>query len=331
MVDIDGTQQNIFLITQWFLGLLSATTNIILIFAFILMNKKPLFTLELIFYLTIASLITNVSKLMLFIRKEDQGDHNNFNKLQCEVQAFLMILSEFSLVILANFITIHLYISVKYYYKEDVNDTLKGKCRSFIYIIGYGIPILLATFSQIFQQSGESGYWCWIKSEAQILTLVYYAFIWAFNISNFFFGYSAVHLNENLRISDTENKMDYIKKIARYTILCFLYWIPATIDRVCYYFTKQRYSILLWLHMIFFQMQGFMFGLLFFINNIEKTKVVVANLYKESVLKLKEMCCCCCATNKNDNSSANLLNKSDIYISDESNQSNIKENSYKVN
>jgi len=139
MDDIDGTQQNIFLITQWFLGLLSATTNIILIFAFILMNKKPLFTLELIFYLTIASLITNVSKLMLFIRKEDQGDHHNFNKLQCEVQAFLMILSEFSLVILANFITIHLYISVKYYYKEDVNDTLKGKCRSFIYIIGYGI------------------------------------------------------------------------------------------------------------------------------------------------------------------------------------------------
>ena len=274
-------------ILQYLLGSISVLFNSIIIFSFIFSRNKQLYTFELIFYLCISSLINNIGTFIIMIVPGE-----SYNSTLCRIQAFLLITSEMSVIIFATIISIHCYISIKNYYLIDHIEKRRKLTRFIIVITGFGIPLTISTFFQLFDIVGVSDIWCLINNEYVVAEIIYLTFIWIFLIVSTIFA--CMSFNENqVNLRDGLNKENYVKMLYLYPIICYITWVVTTINRISFYINDKEWNnIIVIIDIIVFQLQGCGYGVTFLYTNKVKAKEAAYNIIRTK--------CACCFKGVND-------------------------------
>ena len=113
---------------------------------------------------------------------------------------------------------------------------------------------------------GQAEIWCWIDSEFKAYQLAYYIVTWIIVILNTIFVVLLIWNLKQLNCNDEMIKR-YINKLKLYPIIQIVSLIPATINRIMYYF----YDIknIFWmavLQIIFDSLTGLIFSIVYGFN-----------------------------------------------------------------
>jgi len=287
-------------VLTYLFGSISCFMSLIILIIFIISRNK-LFEFELIFYLTLSSMISNISYFINFVESED-----NMNQSLCKVQSFLQISSETSIIIFATFISIFCYISIKNYYLIDYIETKIKTARIIVLLLGFGIPIVATIFLEIFNVVGVTEIWCWLDGKSIKIQFIYLISVWVLLIVNIIFSCMSFHESQ-MREIDSLNKINYAKKLWLYPIICYITWFVATLDRITYFYIKDKVeftNFVIILDIVVFQLQGLGYCSIFLYSNKTKVKEVLRNIIHNKC----NFCLCCKCCFKEEDSNVNLSN-----------------------
>ena len=158
---------------QMIFGSLSIVSCIFNMVMFLFLEGVKSEATELIFYLSISSIITNISYIMNF---EDKGISDG-RKAVCQIQGFLILWFDLSQVIWATLVCYSVYLNI-------VNNSEYNNCRRIKYIIiGFIIPFAISLALLCFGLVGSGKYFCWLdidKNINYVLGIIIYCFSWIF-------------------------------------------------------------------------------------------------------------------------------------------------------
>jgi len=249
---------------------IAGSSLIVLIFFTSLKKITPTPAFELIFQLSVSSLINTIAHLILFIPPNDI----TYNKTTCIVQGFSMLFSELSILIISTMISFYIWRTKAV---STTHDKFNCKERIFCLFINYVTPLLISC--SCIKAIGENGQWCWIdKSFSKSLALLDYLAAWILIILNIIFACLTKKItNENLHTEEIKNRKEYVKKLSRYPMISFLCWIPATINRIISmleFVNKTDYELGFYfeiVHIILFSIQGLLYAIVS-ITSVESGK-----------------------------------------------------------
>ena len=270
------------------LSILSLLT-IIIAFLFFTQKNNPKF--ELVFYLSLASLIATITYIMNW--KEDGTNNDSNNTAICQIQGTFMTISEISLYFWTTIIGFDVY--KKVVKNEDLS--LSSNKRRIIYLtIGYLIPTVFGITCLITGNINQSGYYCWIIGKTGFgATMQLIAFIMGYlsNFLNLFFAFSIVKMFYFEGIAKELGhhlSKGVIWKMIRYPVIQIISYLPSTINRVVELFKGDKHTKLFGqIGIIVMSLLGFIItiaygintGTLFCIRNIfigERNKTIqIAN------------------------------------------------------
>lgn len=235
---------------------------------------------ELIFCLSIACIMTNISYIMHFTKNEE-----NTKGFICQTQGFLMMWFELSQAVWATLISHSVYNNII----NDDNE-LTGAKRVKYVLIGFIIPLMASISLLMTKQLGYAKYWCWIDTTTNIYLrkIIYsaiFGFLWLLFFFSFYFIYKVIRFLEKHYTKNDEKEViyKYIKRIRLFPIIQVSCMIPGTLSRFLQIFGI-THIFFDYLNVIFISMQGLLYSLVFGFNPIIKTQV------KE----LFQRCCNCC-------------------------------------
>jgi hypothetical protein len=141
------------------------------IFIHYYLQKVHAFAFELLLYYVFANMAATTSYFINFI---EDTSADNLNGIMCKTQASLMMVFQPSLSIWMIQMSWFLYNNS---HDNQINGGEKHKCKKrVIYsLVGFGIPILYATVSNLLGITGPNGMWCWIESTYDITINTYFA------------------------------------------------------------------------------------------------------------------------------------------------------------
>jgi len=292
---------------QYIFGTISCFSNLIIIISYLFSRGSQLFTFELIFCLTISSLITNLSYFILFI-----DDDTNYNYTLCRIQSFVQIFSETSVIIFAMIISVHCYISIKNYYLIDHIENRKKFTRFITLSLGFGLPLIISSIFQILNVVGVSEIWCWIDQNRLITQIIYLSSIWLLLIASTIFACMAINVNQKIRDFDSVHKLNYVRSLYLYPIVCYITWFVATFDRLSYYITNRSNrswnNFIILVDITVFQLQGACYGSIFLYFNQKKVKEIASILWR----KIKKCSCCFKKQIENNDDLENFIETEDV-------------------
>ena len=288
---------------QMIFGSLSIVSCIFNLVMFLFLEGVKSEATELIFYLSISSIITNISYIMNF---EDKGISDGRNAV-CQIQGFLILWFDLSQVIWATLVcySVYLYIVINSEY---------NKCRRIKYIIiGFIIPFAISLALLCFGLVGSGKYFCWLdidKNINYVLGIIIYCFSWIFFFFSIYFIQRVIFFLEK-NFTDKQEKeiiCNYIQKIRIYPIIQCLSILPTTISFMFSEDVLKRNIIFDYWDTIFISLQGLFYTIVFGLNPIIKNRI------QEILHK------CCCFNQEEDlireNYNSNELPTSKSTISD---------------
>ena len=138
------------------LGSISILSSFFNMTMFVLLKRIRTEATELIFYLSIACILTNISYIMNFT--ENPLDSST---AICQAQGFLMIWFDMSQAIWATLISYSVYNNI---INDDTNHNAYKRIRYIL--IGFLLPFLVSLTVLLFHKIGYAQHWCWIELPA---------------------------------------------------------------------------------------------------------------------------------------------------------------------
>ena len=281
-------------IIELLLGSMSILSSFFNMAMFILIKSVRTEATELIFYLSIACILTNISYIMNFT--ENPLDSST---AICQAQGFLMIWFDMSQAIWATLISYSVYNNI---INDDTNHNAYKRIRYIL--IGFLLPFLLSLTALLLKLLGYAKYWCWIdltadKNIRNIIYISMYSLFWCSSFLSFYYIQKVINFLEKNYTNKQEKEIiyKYIKRIRLFPIIQLTCLIPWTISPILELFGMKN-KFFEYLSVTVYSLEGLLYSIVFGFNPIISRKI-------EEILQK----CCKCFLPKPDQRENDLNNE----------------------
>ena len=265
--------KSIFII-EIIIGSLSLLGSFFNIFCFVFFKSLRCFALEIVFYLSLSCMLTNITYLINIIQNEEEERNNTL----CKIQGFSMIWFELSQSIWATLIAYSISKNVINYDKK-VEKTQLSTRLTFIFL-GYVSPLSISLFAYFSDMIGPSGNWCWIKTTDKdtkgfVYVMIVYGIMWLMFFISVCLIVKVVHFLKNLYISQDEKELiiKYTTKLRVFPLIQMLTLIPCTVQRSLDFFGIKIWDWSEYLIIILISSQGFLYAIVYGFNPKVRNKL----------------------------------------------------------
>ena len=223
-VSLFGTDNNnsifkVFLI----LGIIVIVCLFIVIFTFICYKKIHSYNIEQIVYLSLSTIILILGYIF--------GWDNEKNPQMCQSQAIMIIIGEMSQYFWSTLIIYTLYDTL--YNFEHASKASVMKRRIIHFLIGFGIPIIIAIIAKICNFTGKSDkdYWCSIQSKPFLIVL--FVIIWLSIFLNMYLLFKVKSFFKILLLKEERHIVNKdLQKLTCYPIIQMIAVLPDSLGKL---------------------------------------------------------------------------------------------------
>lgn len=270
------TDSSLIYLIEITIGSISLIGSFFNIFCFVFFKSLRCFALEIVFYLSLACMLTNISYMINFIKTNDES----FDDTLCKIQGFGMIWFEHSQSIWATLIAYSISKNVVNYDKKVEKTSICTRI-SFVFL-GYISPLALSLFAYHSDMIGPSGNWCWIKTtaasdktKAYTYIMIFYGIMWLMFFISVALICKVVHFLKHLYISRDEKELiyKYTSRLRIFPLIQMLTLIPCTIHRTLDYLSIECPPWSDYLIVVLISSQGFLYAIVYGFNPKVRSKL----------------------------------------------------------
>ena len=226
-VSLFGTDNNNSIFTVFLiLGIIVIVCLFIVIFTFICYKKIHSYNIEQIVYLSLSTIILILGYIF--------GWDNEKNPKMCQSQAIMIIIGEMSQYFWSTLIIYTLYDTL--YNFEHASKASVMKRRIIHFLIGFGIPIIIAIIAKICTFTGESdkGYWCSIQSSnGKPFLIVLFVIIWLSIFLNMYLLFKVKSFFKILLLKEERHIVNKdLQKLTCYPIIQMIAVLPDSLGKL---------------------------------------------------------------------------------------------------
>ena len=225
-VSLSGTDNNSIFTVFLILGIIVIVCLFIVIFTFICYKKIHSYNIEQIVYLSLSTIILILGYIF--------GWDNKDNPKMCQSQAIMIIIGEMSQYFWSTLIIYTLYDTL--YNFEHASKASVMKRRIIHFLIGFGIPIIIAIIAKICTFTGESdkGYWCSIKSSnGKPFLVVLFVIIWLSIFLNMYLLFKVKSFFKILLLKEERHIVNKdLQKLTCYPIIQMIAVLPDSLGKL---------------------------------------------------------------------------------------------------
>ena len=226
-VSLFGTDNNNTIFTVFLiLGIIVIVCLFIVIFTFICYKKIHSYNIEQIVYLSLSTIILILGYIF--------GWDNENNSKMCQSQAIMIIIGEMSQYFWSTLIIYTLYDTL--YNFEHASKASVMKRRIIHFLIGFGIPIIIAIIAKICTFTGESdkGYWCSIQSSnGKPFLVVLFVIIWLSIFLNMYLLFKVKSFFKILLLKEERHIVNKdLQKLTCYPIIQMIAVLPDSLGKL---------------------------------------------------------------------------------------------------
>ena len=208
------------------LGIIVIVCLFIVIFTFICYKKIHSYNIEQIVYLSLSTIILILGYIF--------GWDNENNSKMCQSQAIMIIIGEMSQYFWSTLIIYTLYDTL--YNFEHASKASVMKRRIIHFLIGFGIPIIIAIIAKIRTFTGESdkGYWCSIQSSnGKPFLIVLFVIIWLSIFLNMYLLFKVKSFFKILLLKEERHIVNKdLQKLTCYPIIQMIAVLPDSLGKL---------------------------------------------------------------------------------------------------
>ena len=229
-VSLFGTDNNNSIFTVFLiLGIIVIVCLFIVIFTFICYKKIHSYNIEQIVYLSLSTIILILGYIFGIF-----GWDNKNNPKMCHSQAIMIIIGEMSQYFWSTLIIYTLYDTL--YNFEHASKASVMKRRIIHFLIGFGIPIIIAIIAKICTFTGESdkGYWCSIQSSnGKPFLVVLFVIIWLSIFLNMYLLFKVKSFFKILLLKEERHIVNKdLQKLTCYPIIQMIAVLPDSLGKL---------------------------------------------------------------------------------------------------
>lgn len=252
MQEVNYAFDIIVIIFYYTVGIVSILASLFLIAAFAFFKENRTRSFELVVYLSICLMLSNISYIMHYTKIVDPVP-SRWNSI-CLAQASLMTIGEIGQTLFTTFIAYSIYSNIVYFNQVKAEDRLSDEDREYTsrlayILIGFGIPVLVGFGFIPLGVYGKSNHWCWLATPyfydspvddqnkpfnlelVPIIGVVYYCFIWTLQITNYYFFFSTISVLRS-NIEDEGYVNNYIVKLVQFPLIQLFIVFPQTLTKL---------------------------------------------------------------------------------------------------
>ena len=225
-VSLFGPDNNSIFTVFLILGIIVIVCLFIVIFTFICYKKIHSYNIEQIVYLSLSTIILILGYIF--------GWDNKNNSKMCHSQAIMIIIGEMSQYFWSTLIIYTLYDTL--YNFEHASKASVMKRRIIHFLIGFGIPIIIAIIAKIRTFTGESdkGYWCSIQSSnGKPFLIVLFVIIWLSIFLNMYLLFKVKSFFKILLLKEERHIVNKdLQKLTCYPIIQMIAVLPDSLGKL---------------------------------------------------------------------------------------------------
>ena len=226
-VSLFGTDNNNSIFTVFLiLGIIVIVCLFIVIFTFICYKKIHSYNIEQIVYLSLSTIILILGYIF--------GWDNKNNSKMCQSQAIMIIIGEMSQYFWSTLIIYTLYDTL--YNFEHASKASVMKRRIIHFLIGFGIPIIIAIIAKICNFTGKSDkdYWCSIQSSnGKPFLVVLFVIIWLSIFLNMYLLFKVKSFFKILLLKEERHIVNKdLQKLTCYPIIQMIAVLPDSLGKL---------------------------------------------------------------------------------------------------
>ena len=225
-VSLFGTDNYSIFTVFLILGIIVIVCLFIVIFTFICYKKIHSYNIEQIVYLSLSTIILILGYIF--------GWDNKDNSKMCQSQAIMIIIGEMSQYFWSTLIIYTLYDTL--YNFEHASKASVMKRRIIHFLIGFGIPIIIAIIAKICTFTGESdkGYWCSIQSSnGKPFLVVLFVIIWLSIFLNMYLLFKVKSFFKILLLKEERHIVNKdLQKLTCYPIIQMIAVLPDSLGKL---------------------------------------------------------------------------------------------------
>ena len=225
-VSLFGTDDNNSIFTVFLiLGIIVIVCLFIVIFTFICYKKIHSYNIEQIVYLSLSTIILILGYIF--------GWDNKNNSKMCHSQAIMIIIGEMSQYFWSTLIIYTLYDTL--YNFEHASKASVMKRRIIHFLIGFGIPIIIAIIATICTFTGKSDYWCSIQSSngGKPFLIVLFVIIWLSIFLNMYLLFKVKSFFKILLLKEERHIVNKdLQKLTCYPIIQMISVLPDSLGKL---------------------------------------------------------------------------------------------------
>ena len=256
-VSLFGTDNNSIFKVFLILGIIVIVCLFIVIFTFICYKKIHSYNIEQIVYLSLSTIILILGYIF--------GWDNKNNPKMCQSQAIMIIIGEMSQYFWSTLIIYTLYDTL--YNFEHASKASVMKRRIIHFLIGFGIPIIIAIIAKICTITGESdkGYWCSIQSSnGTPFLIVLFVIIWLSIFLNMYLLFKVKSFFKILLLKEERHIVNKdLQKLTCYPIIQMIAVLPDSLGKLIMLFKDDKIKIIQTITLIVTLLQGLCIAIIF--------------------------------------------------------------------
>ena len=222
-VSLFGPDNNSIFTVFIILGIIVIVCLFIVIFTFICYKKIHSYNIEQIVYLSLSTIILILGYIF--------GWDNKDNSKMCQSQAIMIIIGEMSQYFWSTLIIYTLYDTL--YNFEHASKASVMKRRIIHFLIGFGIPIIIAIIATICTFTGKSDqdYWCSIQSKPFLIVL--FVIIWLSIFLNMYLLFKVKSFFKILLLKEERHIVNKdLQKLTCYPIIQMIAVLPDSLGKL---------------------------------------------------------------------------------------------------
>ena len=258
-VSLFGTDNNNSIFTVFLiLGIIVIVCLFIVIFTFICYKKIHSYNIEQIVYLSLSTIILILGYIFGIF-----GWDNENNPKMCQPQAIMIIIGEMSQYFWSTLIIYTLYDTL--YNFEHASKASVMKRRIIHFLIGFGIPIIIAIIAKICNFTGKSDkdyYWCSIQSKPFLIVL--FVIIWLSIFLNMYLLFKVKSFFKILLLKEERHIVNKdLQKLTCYPIIQMIAVLPDSLGKLIMLFKDDKIKIIQTITLIVTLLQGLCIAIIF--------------------------------------------------------------------
>lgn len=292
-ISVNYYQDLFVVITYHCLASLSILFSVFLISVYIIYKKFRNPSFELVVYLSITVIITNLSYIINYMKIVD--DPPEVSSKICNAQAILMTTGEIGNFITTTVISYSIYRNIVILNKakrtsDYIHDQIKSSSNSIllrIFTITFGIiiPFVISIIFFFIDIYGKSYHWCWLGNKGlysdypqptnikyvETVGIVYYSCLWFIHSLNIVFMFMTIYeLKKNS--DEAEYVNNFIMRLIQFPLISIFLVFPQTLSKFIITQNHDNNIILQSISVCFLTLQGIIYTLSYGFNKNVRRK-----------------------------------------------------------